>query len=153
MVMYNNSVPAPFLPKYYICIRFLIAAEIYNGVLDITTWYTYVIGAPCTLFNCPEICLPPFSISQPHLPHFLATVSSLKHSVLSFPGRSYRSLRRWLEMWLTSGKITLLPISICNLILYLKIIRSLFNEAYSPRFVPPHSYTSTGNISFGGFFP
>ena len=130
--MYKNPVPAPLLYKYYICLHLCLAAELDNGVLNLTTWCTSLLGAPCTIFRCLESCPPPVSLSLIRLPHFLAAVTSLNQSFLSFPGRPHRLFHRWLKRCLSFGRRPLLPIPICNLILDFKIINSLCNKPSSP---------------------
>ena len=47
MVVYKNVVPIPFIYMYCKCLNFRLAVNIYNVVLNLRTWCTSVIGAPC----------------------------------------------------------------------------------------------------------
>ena len=128
----KNTVPVPLLYKYYTLLRLCLAANIDNGVINITTLCTSVMFEPFNLCSCIDPPLPPsIYIYLIDLTHFINSVTSINQSLLYYQGRFYRLLQRWLKSCLSYGKIPLLHISICNRILDFIPIHYLYNKLYS----------------------
>ena len=116
--------------------------DIYNVVLNFTTWCTSIISTPCTLCHCLDICALLVSLFIICLSQFLVTVTSLHHSLLSFTGRSYILLHLWLKMCMSSWRRPFLHTSICNIILKFNFFFPLYYAIFPHivyHYIPIHS--------------
>ena len=104
---------------------------------------------PCALHTCLDILPPPVvSLYLIRLPQFIAVDNSPNQILLSFTVRYHKPIHHWLKRCLNYGIISLLPISICSLILDFKYFSPCLIEHLLPYHAPLHSYTAIGYATF-----